>query len=617
MNRRNWIFMSCLIMLFLFTMGISLRKSSLNQVNTSRAHVMPYQASNTVSLPIGIFYDGNYSEPWNFNAKLLTSYLNTSLRSWNLTVFVLNATELRNFMEMNPLSIVIITMGIAPETIWNGSENSFIETWLDNGGILVWTGCQEFYWIGYESGQNIPVGDIGAVYVLDMEYIQTISNQYVYPTSFGMNLFSNFSAHTTDVFASISALDDANVYYEVYAKKGDWGDPILFQPRGGKGYFVRIHADWNDQLPIQNLSTWISSYIYQRFFKLPLITDLSSIQEIYFLSSGEFSINITNFSENYNSVYINSSSDAFSLINMSVIMPSGTMKRVSFFIQPLDSARFQQYIFQINLFCNYTNLQNSTQILQIYSQRFYITIQVPISIDNFTKPEKMYSGSTYVLSFTIQKHINDTFNVEIILIGKGYMNEIKTSIYLKENKTEFQIMFSIQMMAKSGSYELLIRIYHNDVLFLDVDTPIQILSIFQNPWFQTFPIVLSVILFSLLGFFLIQRKRRKVLESEIISILKSKNIIFLKKLAEILKIKEKKIQKYVKSCIRRSLIDGYLVRNEKQENLYIQKAELQNFILTTISKMKSTDLYQIAKTLNLNPEELEIILSSHIELTKL
>ena len=79
---------------------------------------------------------------------------------------------------------------------------------------------------------------------------------------------------------------------------------------------------------------------------------------------------------------------------------------------------------------------------------------------------------------------------------------------------------------------------------------------------------------------------------------------------------EEKVRQSINSCLRRKLVEGYLVNNEKKEVLFVKKTELQNFVLNTISKLKTTDIYQIAELLNLNPSELEVILTNQIRNTK-
>ncbi|MFX1293433.1 MAG: hypothetical protein ACFFD2_01045, partial [Promethearchaeota archaeon] len=528
MNRKGCIILIPLITSLLFTIYYIFNKSQTDNFNQIINNQAPFQSLNTLELPIGIYYDIRYSEPWNFYAQKLTSYLNQTLCTHNLTVFVLNATELKSFMENNPSGIIIITMGVAPNTIWNGSENSFVETWLDNGGIIIWTGCQEFYWIGYESGQNIPVGEIGSTYVLDMNYIETISDQHMIPTQLGNDLFINFSSHTTDVFSSISALTTANVYFEVYAKNGDWADPVLFQPKNGKGYFVRIHTDWNDKIFPFKLSTWISSFIYNRFFKLPIITATELINSIFFLTSKELSINITNFSEFFGFLQINSTSNGFLPINTSLVISPLEKKSLNFTVIPLKSARFQQYELQLNFFSNYTDLQNRSIILQIYSKNIQISIEAPISSEVLEFSEKMYPGGTYSISCEIQKYINESFSVDVILICGGAINELKTNVNLEQNSTILQIPFSIQMMAKSGLYYLHIYIYQNGILLSSSNISIQIESIFQNPVFILIVFLLSSIILILLSFYLYLRKKRANLEQKVITILKNKNKIFLK-----------------------------------------------------------------------------------------
>lgn len=489
----------------------------------------PFQLTNASELPIGIFYDDRYSEPWNFNSQQLTYYLNQTLQNYNLTVQVFNATALRNFMEAIQLGIVIISMGVAPQTIWNGSENSFVESWLDNGGIIIWTGCEEFYWIGNDNGENIPIGHVGSSYVLDMNYIKTLSNQIVTPTPLGEDLFLNFSSHTTDVFSSISALIAANVHFEVYAKNGDYADPILFQPRDGSGYFIRIHADWNDQISLLNLSSWIASFVYNRFFNLPVVTELNLVSSLYLLTTQEIFINVTNFSEKFGCVEINSTGDVFQPLNESVTLIPGENRRINLSIIPLTSARFQQYDMTLYLFSNYTNFKNESKSVLIYSKKITFHIYSPLTVEILDVSETMYPGSTYTLTLKIQKHINESIPLEIFLICDGCINQLRTNLNLVKNETTYQITFSIIIMAKAGSYKIYLRVYQGGILYSSLNVSVQIQSLFQNPLYLLLLCLLSGIIIALTSLHLYKRKRGRSRDEKILTSLDSKNKVFLNK----------------------------------------------------------------------------------------
>lgn len=608
------------LVIIAFWISILLISSNNNRLFQSNMEKIVPSSTNLIhqleiqELSIGIFYDGKYSEPWNFQSQALTTYLNQSLRMYNLTVFVLNATQLRSFMENNPIGIIIITMGIAPSNIWDGTENSFIETWLDNGGIILWTGCQEFYWIGYETGVNVPIGTLGAKYVLDMDYIKSISNLNVNPTEIGYDFIENFSAHTTDIFCSIEALSEANVYYEVYAKNGDLADPILFQPKDGKGYFVRIHADYNNQVSIKDLSTWISSLIYNRFFRIPVVSEINSINNLFLLTSKKIFINITNFSEFSELLIINSTSSGFLPINDSFIIKPIQKINFSFDITPLSTARFQEYKIVINFYSNYTSSQNISKFLCFYSKIIYISIQLPISIEFQNIEEEIYPGYSYSLSMNLHKHIDPSFTVIIVVFSEGCFNEITTSAVLDKNCTEIQIHFTIQLMAEPGPYEIVIRIYQGEILFLSESLGIEIRSFFQSPIFVLLLALLLVISLIFGCLYIYQRRKKIDLDHKLQAILEPHKTIFLKDLVSILNLDEKELENRIESCLKRKILEGYLVYNEKEMPIYIKKSELENFVMSTIKNIKSSDLYQIAKKLNISHSELEGILMKKIKI---
>jgi len=607
--RNRYLIIGIIILVLINALYFSVKAALPQHSNKSPIVKSPLQLFNTLRLPIGIFYDAKYSEPWNFNSGKLAEYLNRTLKVYGVPSVLLNATQLRNFMEGNQLAIIIMTMGLAPDTIWNGTANSFIETWLDGGGIIIWTGCEEFYWVGTASGQNIPIGHKGANFVFDMDCVRTISNLLVTPTKIGLELFSNFTLHSTDVFSSISSLVAENVFFEAYAKNGDFADPILFQPKDGRGYFVRIHADWNNQLSLSNLSVWISSFIYNRFFKLPIITGINSISSIYYSTSKQLFINITNFSEFSKIVLINSTSLGFTSINISVVISPGVQECIPIPINLDLSDRFQIYFLKLTLFSNYTISRNESINYLIFSKNISIMIKSPIIVEILTYEKIMYPGNSYSITCIIYKNINEPISVDIVLICDGCINEQKWTQIITNNNTLFQITFSIQLMAKSDSYELSLQIYQNEVLYSSSTKSIEVNSLFQNQIFLIGLTIFSIFIILLLCYYFYTRNRRKILDHELISIIEPVDMIDLQTLSKSLNLDISQLEKSIRSCFHRNLLTGYLVQNEKKELICVKDSKLQNIVFNILEQLKTNDIHEIAKILNLTPSELERILS--------
>ncbi|MHA1264563.1 MAG: hypothetical protein ACTSRS_04930 [Candidatus Helarchaeota archaeon] len=468
---------------------------------------------------IGIFYDSRFSEPWNFGAGQLTIELNQTLRAYNLKVKILNATELKLFMENNLNGIIIITMGIVPSNIWNGTETSFIETWLDGGGIIIWTGCEEFYWIGMDTGENIPVGHKGSQYVLDMNYLKTLSDQSVTPTINGNVFIPNITAHTSDVFSSISALEASKVYFEAYATSGDYADPILFQPRGGSGYFVRIHADWNNQLSISTLADWISSYIYSRFFKSPIITHIQTPDSIYLLDTAKISINVTNYSNESFLLQIISNADVIQPINESIYLVPFEKIKFDGVLRLQSAARYQNSEISITLLINFTDLQNHSQVITIYQKIFELLIRPPLAIYNVELKGSVYPGSANIITFALETYLNETLPLTIILICEGCINEIKLPFFLVQNNSIYEVPIQINLMATSGEYFIQLHVFYGIIPLLSTNLKMTVQSIMSNPYFigglvTSIIIIITFMLYSL-------RKRKRSKQAPSVAVLKS------------------------------------------------------------------------------------------------
>ncbi|HXX88540.1 MAG TPA: hypothetical protein VEH86_08860 [Candidatus Acidoferrum sp.] len=71
------------------------------------------------------------------------------LRGYNGSVKIVDAEELRNVIEANPDSVVVIPSGVLPETV-HANNASLIGNWLQSGGVLIWIGDAFAYFSGYK-----------------------------------------------------------------------------------------------------------------------------------------------------------------------------------------------------------------------------------------------------------------------------------------------------------------------------------------------------------------------------------------------------------------------------------------------------------------------------------
>lgn len=71
------------------------------------------------------------------------------LKGYNGSIKIVNATELKNVMQENHNSIVIIPSGVFPDTV-HTKNKTLVGSWLRLGGTLIWIGDRFAYFSGYK-----------------------------------------------------------------------------------------------------------------------------------------------------------------------------------------------------------------------------------------------------------------------------------------------------------------------------------------------------------------------------------------------------------------------------------------------------------------------------------
>jgi len=222
-----------------------------------------------------VYYDVRHATLWvsQEDARKLAEGLKTQLAAKNIPATIGDAIQLRMYMMSNPNGIIVITMGIAPDIVFRGENNSFIEQWMDGGGKIVWTAGWELrrFSIMYRRTYRVrPAADRGARNVFDLT--RKITNQKtegraMSPTALGKKYIPSLEALQSLRPAIIPALDANRMKYEIYATDGVVADPVMFQPRACLGAFVKFRMEENPKIEI--LSRQIADFIANRFIFKP------------------------------------------------------------------------------------------------------------------------------------------------------------------------------------------------------------------------------------------------------------------------------------------------------------------------------------------------------------
>jgi len=192
-----------------------------------------------------LYYDERYPSNW-VNPRATLMYLKGVLESLNVPYRILNADELRDFMRRET-GIVIFTSDVAPDTVWDGSEDSLMLRWLREGGTIVWTGDWELYYIGYADGSMVHLSG-SENKLLGREVTAAIEGVLVRSTESGARYIPSLRP-----FRSMRPFDEselAGLEYEAYGAAELNGrrflDPCAV--RVGKGFFVKVSATAHDNL---------------------------------------------------------------------------------------------------------------------------------------------------------------------------------------------------------------------------------------------------------------------------------------------------------------------------------------------------------------------------------
>jgi hypothetical protein len=123
----------------------------------------PEVYQNTSSNPIiHVYYDPAYPSNWvsKEDSLFLVKYLSTILRGVGVSVVVVDADKLAKLLTENSVKILVMSQDIAPYSVWTGRNDSLLVKWVRGGGILVWTGDVELWYIGYQNGSKRGIGDM-------------------------------------------------------------------------------------------------------------------------------------------------------------------------------------------------------------------------------------------------------------------------------------------------------------------------------------------------------------------------------------------------------------------------------------------------------------------------
>jgi ABC-type transport system substrate-binding protein len=208
---------------------------------------IPVSKADSLSYRVFIYYDIAYPTSWITEKEsfFFKEFLSRVFSNYSVPFEVVDAVGLKNVCLNTSYAnenIIIMTRDVAPDTIWDGSfDGSIIENWLEAGGIMIWTGDWEFFYIGHNDTTMEHIDGIEN-YVFD-QTVTTFGLMFTFPTTESLSILPGFDRLYTCRPSTKNLL--SNLHCEAWGsyKIGDveYLDPVLFQAgSNGLGYFIKV-----------------------------------------------------------------------------------------------------------------------------------------------------------------------------------------------------------------------------------------------------------------------------------------------------------------------------------------------------------------------------------------
>ncbi len=603
------LFVWCIILVVIINSPI-LKTRVINNSTDNKSSEIFLKNNDKSNFSIAIFYDNNYTAPWITYSSELAFLLNETLNNLSINCKIYNGTDLFNYINKNPNGIIITTMGILPYLLWNGSDNSLIEKWIDNGGILIWTGCEEFYWISYPNGTNKVFGHKGAIQVMDMDYLKIRSNQNIEPTSLGSFYIPSIRSHTSDIFTSLKILELNSIYYEAYCQYGDLADPILFQPKNGNGYFIRVHADWIDSLDAITISNWISMIIKNRIMTVPLIKNFEYTKEIMLFTKSKLNLSYFNY---HNSSYLYNicvESEFFDpFYFQDVITTHETNKTDHLELSLKNNAIPTETAVIIDI---YINKSFNNGILKIFHKNITIKINLPYIIKIKMLPDNVFVGGTVDLHLTIENLLDYELNLSLFVYSPNNIHSVYNLINIPPGENEYKFSLRISWISIPENSSITIAITYNNVVIDLYSEYLAIKPIYESQYFIFLLLIFLIIIGVSIIFSYKLYLRNERIKSMLYNLLIKSKYINLDEFSKNNKIKINKINLILQNLAQNNINLKYIIKTDDNIIKLIPKQQYIEYLKNTILTTKKITFEQIKKMVFITDEELESIIKEFI-----
>ena len=246
------------------TLSISLLLSLGNYNVESTPHTFTVATPEVIN--VVIYHDTTEATSWissDGRIQLFTDLTN-ALDNLSVSYVVADKYFLRDIMENTWNTTIVLTSDVLPVTVYNGSETTLVEKYVEKGGTLVYPGDVPFYYYS-ENGQRRTVGYNGFRRFLDINgnmYDRSASTVLV--TSLGKIITPSLDNHTSSRKLLASVLNNYDYRYYALSQSGNsLGDVELLV---GLGKFSTFFQTQLTSATVQSLKVGqvLAEYVYNR-----------------------------------------------------------------------------------------------------------------------------------------------------------------------------------------------------------------------------------------------------------------------------------------------------------------------------------------------------------------
>jgi hypothetical protein len=188
---------------------------------------------------VAIFFDAALPVVGLNDGPGFANLLVDNLKKKNIAAEIFDSNGVADYMKANPKGIMLVSQGIFPGTIFaNKGKDDLIYTWLRGGGIGGFVGDYPFY---YWDNTNNVAADGGQQKIFGVN-VTNANVVNVIPTELGKKYMPSLKEWTSNRPVGLAVLQNNGFVYESYADDKSNSDPVAYQTKDMKGWFINFHT---------------------------------------------------------------------------------------------------------------------------------------------------------------------------------------------------------------------------------------------------------------------------------------------------------------------------------------------------------------------------------------